>query len=71
MYDMALDYKANHKKFIKNLVNNLGYDKCHQIKAYDASKCEKDCRKLEKSEFAKDCKKKHSGVFKCCIRCDR
>ena len=70
MYDKALKYKSNPKKHLKSLIKDVGYDTCHQIKGYDASKCNKDCKKLKKSKFAKDCKKK-SGVFKCCIRRDK
>ena len=63
----ALTYLANTKHYLNYLVDNLGYDPCHNIKEYDARKCEKDCKKLENSVFAKDCEKK-GGQFKCCIR---
>ena len=71
MYDKALKYQSNPKKHLKSLIKDVGYDTCHQIKGYDASKCHKDCKKLEKSKFAKDCKNKSNGVFKCCIRRDK
>ena len=71
MYDKALKYMSNPKKHLKKLVKDLGYETCHQIEGYDATQCQKDCDKLEKSEFAKDCAKKHKGVFKCCIRRDK
>ena len=52
---------------LKEYESNLGYDKCHKTIGYDASPCQKDCQRLEKSDFAKKCSK-DGGFFKCCIR---
>ena len=67
MLGKSLAFLTAPKKHLKNMVDNLGYDTCHQTKEYDARKCSKDCKKLENSKFAKDCQK-NNGLFKCCIR---
>ena len=67
MFQKAQTYLSNPKKYLKELVKDVGYDTCHQIKGYDATKCKKDCNELKKNKFANDCKK-NNGVFKCCIR---
>ena len=69
MFQKALFFKNHTKLFLSNW-ENLGYDSCHKIDKYDVSKCHKDCKKQEKSKFAKKCKK-DGGLFKCCIRRDK
>ena len=67
MMNQAIQFLANASAFLTDMVDNLNYDTCHPIKEYDASKCARDCKKLEKSEFAKNCTQ-NGGLFKCCIR---
>ena len=69
MFQKALFFKNHTKLFLSNW-ENLGYDSCHKIDEYDVSKCHKDCKKQEKSKFAKKCKK-DGGLYKCCIRRDK
>ena len=57
----------NPQKFLKDMRVEMGYDTCRQTKEYDAKKCQRNCKKLAKSKFAKDCEK-NDGLFKCCIR---
>ena len=66
MTNRSYHFLTNNKEFLDNWVK-LGHDTCHKIQGYDAEKCHKDCKKLEKSDFAKECKK-DGGLFKCCIR---
>ena len=48
----------------------MGYKTCHALNtSLDASICAKDCERLEKHKFAKDCKHR-GGLYKCCIRRD-
>ena len=48
----------------------MGYQTCHELKSsLDASICAKDCERLKKEKFAKNCKNK-GGLYKCCIRRD-
>ena len=54
------------KKFLDNWVE-LGHDTCHRTHGYDAEQCHQDCKKLEKSDFAEQCRK-DGGLYKCCIR---
>ena len=54
------------KKFLDNWVE-LGHDTCHRTYGYDVEQCHQDCRDLEKSDFAEQCRK-DGGLFKCCIR---
>ena len=63
----AVNFMERPKAALDNLVNNLGYDKCHRTKDYDAKQCHQDCLKQGKSKFAKDCRK-GGGLYKCCIR---
>ena len=55
------------KEYLRNQTKINGYDTCHRIQNYNARKCDKDCKELEKSDFAKECRSKN-GLFKCCIR---
>ena len=49
----------------------MGYKTCHVLNSsLDATICAKDCERLKKQKFGKDCKKK-GGFFKCCIRRDK
>ena len=66
MTNRSYNFLTKNKEFLDNWVK-LGHDTCHKIQGYDAEKCHKDCKKLEKSDFAKECKK-DGGLFKCCIR---
>ena len=66
LWHRSLKFLAN-EDTVKDYVDNLGYDTCHKTKGYDASPCQKDCRRLEKSDFAKKCSN-DGGFFKCCIR---
>ena len=68
MFGKAEKYLRDPKTFLSGLVTNMGYDTCHKTVEYDAKVCETDCKQLEKSQFAEDCRKKN-GLFKCCIRC--
>ena len=63
----SVNYLDNNTEYLKSMVDDLGYDTCRRIQEYDARKCEKDCKKLGKSKFAKDCET-NGGLFKCCIR---
>ena len=67
MASQSIKFLEDPKKFLTDMVQNLNYDSCHAISNYDASKCAKDCEKLEKDEFARNCLK-NGGLFKCCIR---
>ena len=66
MFNRSLTFLTNTKKFLKNTVK-LGYDTCHRTHGYDASPCYKDCKELQKQDFAKKCNQ-GGGLFKCCIR---
>ena len=66
MTNRSYNFLTKNKEFLDNWIQ-LGHDTCHKIQGYDAEKCHKDCKKLEKSDFAKECKK-DGGLFKCCIR---
>jgi len=63
----SINYLKNKEKYLSNLVDKEGYDSCHPIRGYDASVCEQDCKKLQESEFARNCSK-NNGLYKCCIR---
>ena len=63
----AVNFMERPQAALDNLVNNLGYDKCHRTEDYDAEQCHQDCLKQGKSKFAKDCRK-GGGLYKCCIR---
>ena len=67
MINKSITFLGDKKKYLTNLVDKLGYDACYPIKGYDASVCEKDCKRREKSPFAKNCTA-NDGMFKCCIR---
>ena len=67
MTQKAVDFLQKPKVFLKNLVDNLGYDTCHRTEEYDAEQCHQDCQELETSTFAKECRE-GGGVYKCCIR---
>ena len=68
MFVNAHKFLQNTTDYLRNQTARNGYDTCHRIKNYDATKCAEDCRELEKSKFAKECRSK-KGLFKCCIRC--
>ena len=70
MYTKASDYLTNKAAYLDSLVQLKGYSTCHHLDSLDASKCAKDCEKLENGEFAKNCTT-NGGLFKCCIRRDR
>ena len=61
------NFLTNTKEYLRNQTKINGYDTCHHIQKYNARKCDKDCKELEKSDFAKECRSKN-GLFKCCIR---
>ena len=67
MLKKALYFQNHPQRFINNWVDNLGFDTCHRIQAYNVDKCYKDCQTAERSKFAKKCAK-DGGLFKCCIR---
>ena len=67
MFNKSITFLQDTKKYFQNKIKKLGYDTCHRTKEYDAKECYKDCKKLEKSGFAKICEK-DGGLFKCCIR---
>ena len=49
----------------------MGYKTCHALNSsLDSTVCAKDCERLKKHKFAKDCKNK-GGLYKCCIRRDK
>ena len=49
----------------------MGYKTCHALNSsLDSTICAKDCNRLKKHKFAKDCKNK-GGLYKCCIRRDK
>merc|ERR1712054_266521 len=70
MFNKSLTFLNAPKKYVKTLVKDQGYDTCHLTKEYDAKRCERDCKMLERSQFAKDCRDQN-GLFKCCIRRDK
>ena len=46
----------------------MGYKTCHVLNSsLDSTVCAKDCDRLKKHKFAKDCKDR-GGLYKCCIR---
>ena len=48
----------------------MGYKTCHVLNSsLDSTICAKDCDRLKKHKFAKDCKNR-GGLYKCCIRRD-
>ena len=48
----------------------MGYKTCHVLNSsLDSTVCAKDCDRLKKHKFAKDCKDR-GGLYKCCIRRD-
>ena len=53
--------------FLRNLVEEAGYDSCHRTEAYDAQPCYEDCQRQEISQFAEKCRQ-DGGLYKCCIR---
>ena len=44
MFDKSVGFLKKPKQYLKNLVNNIGYDTCHRTKEYDAKRCYKDCQ---------------------------
>ena len=66
MLERSENFLNHTNEFLGNWVL-LGHDTCHRTHGYDAEQCHQDCKKLEKSEFAKKCKN-DGGLFKCCIR---
>ena len=66
MLEKSLNFLSHTNKFLENWIK-LGHDTCHRTFGYDAEKCHQDCKKKEKSAFAKQCRK-DGGLFKCCIR---
>ena len=70
IYTKASDYLKNNTAYLNSLVQLSGYNSCHHLDSLDASICAKDCEKLEKGQFAKNCAS-NGGLFKCCIRRDR
>ena len=49
----------------------MGYKTCHALNSsLDATVCAEDCDRLEKEDFATNCKDK-GGLYKCCIRRDK
>ena len=69
-FGMAKRYLEDKRGFLKGEVRTVGYKSCHHIDSSDVSRCAKDCKKLNKTDFARDCRK-NGGLFKCCIRRDR
>ena len=48
----------------------MGYKTCHVLNSsLDATVCAKDCDRLKKEDFAKQCNKR-GGLYKSCIRRD-
>ena len=66
-YESAKSYLTDKENAVAEIKRKLHYDTCHPIKGLDASICYKDCKKAEKGDFAKNCRK-NQGFFKCCIR---
>ena len=59
-----------HHKERKKQVNSMGYKTCHALNSsLDSTVCAKDCERLKKHKFAKDCKDR-GGLYRCCIRRD-
>ena len=59
-----------HKKTREKQVRPMGYKTCHALNSsLDSTICAKDCDRLKKHKFAKDCKNR-GGLYKCCIRRD-
>ncbi|XP_023335743.1 uncharacterized protein LOC111707004 isoform X2 [Eurytemora carolleeae] len=66
----AVDFLKDQKKWLEK-EKTKGYESCHSLNtSLDASICQQDCEKYEKSTFATNCKK-DGGFFKCCIRRDK
>ena len=71
MFNKSMAFLKKPKRFIrKKIKEDMGYDTCHRTKDYDASKCHKDCVKLEESKFARNCTA-NGGLYKCCIIRDK
>jgi len=70
--ELAAAFLDNKEETLKKIKKELGFDTCHAIKGYDASKCAEDCKNIESSSsnLAKRCKAK-KGHLKCCIRRDK
>ena len=59
------------KGFLEKKIRTMGYQTCHVLNSsLDAAICAKDCDRLEKHKFAKECRAK-GGFYKCCIRRDK
>ena len=67
METKAFNFLKDPKKYLKSMVETLGYNSCHRIDGIDASICAKDCERHEESDLAEKCKE-NGGLFKCCIR---
>ena len=66
MSNRSYNFLIDTKRFLLEW-EALGYDTCHKIEGYNVDECHQDCKRLEKSDFAKQCKK-DGGLIKCCIR---
>ena len=66
MYNKAEEFISNTTLKLQEW-EDLGHDKCYRTEEYDVRLCHEDCKKREKGDFAKKCKK-DGGLFKCCVR---
>ena len=66
MYNKAEEFISNTTLKLREW-EDLGHDKCYRTEEYDVRLCHEDCKKREKGDFAKKCKK-DGGLFKCCVR---
>ena len=65
------EYLTNPEGFLDKKIRPMGYKTCHVLNSsLDATICAKDCDRLTKHKFAKDCEVK-GGLYKCCIRRDK
>ena len=71
LYTLPKAYLMDKAKVLDHFMDDLGYSSCYDLgDSLDATKCANDCRELEKSDFARNCKREN-GLFKCCIRRDK
>ena len=62
---------TNPKLYLDKWIRPMGYQTCHILNSsLDATICAKDCDRLARHKFAKECQAR-GGLYKCCIRRDK
>ena len=70
MFEKSVGFLKKPRRYLKRTVRDMGYDSCHRTRNYNAQKCSRKCRKMEKGSFARNCTA-NGGLYKCCIRRDK